>query len=168
MTDNIKALIADINAYNLSCENSIIINQNEPLSRHTTFRIGGLADLYFIPQNVKSLGYLCELLKKADIRTFFLGNGSNVLFDDTGFRGAVVSTSKLSGISPPYAPAFITMAPPKVPGIPAANSSPVKLFLAASAAALAKIVPAVTVIRLSSSFISSASFPKEMTKPRIP
>ncbi len=68
------------------------------MSRHTTFRIGGIADLYITPSSVQSLTDLCGMIKECEVRCYFLGNGSNVLFDDEGFRGAVVSLCALRGI----------------------------------------------------------------------
>ncbi len=84
-------------AYNQE-ENKIEIRSNEPMSRHTTFRIGGSAALYLIPQNVGALVDLCGMLKETGVRYYIIGNGSNLLFDDEGFDGAVVSMSALTDI----------------------------------------------------------------------
>ncbi len=91
-------LIERIEAYNKN-EKKIEIRPNEPMSRHTTFRIGGSAALYLIPQNVPALRDLCTMIRETDVRYYILGNGSNVLFGDGGFRGAVISTAGLSGIA---------------------------------------------------------------------
>lgn len=91
-------LIERIEAYNQN-EKKIEIRQNEPMSRHTTFRIGGFAALYLIPQNIPALRTLCTMIRETDVRYYILGNGSNVLFDDDGFEGVVVSMSAISNIS---------------------------------------------------------------------
>ncbi len=86
-------------AYNQNQEeNKIEIRRNEPMSRHTTFRIGGSAALYLIPQTLKALIDLCGMILETGTRYYILGNGSNLLFDDNGFDGAVVSMSALTAI----------------------------------------------------------------------
>ena len=69
------------------------------LSSHTTFRIGGDASLFVSPADEDQLIGVISYLEKNGIRYFLLGKGSNVLFDDAGYDGAVVSTSKLDKIS---------------------------------------------------------------------
>ncbi len=86
-----------VEAYNQE-ENKIEIRRNEPMSRHTTFRIGGSAALYLIPQSIKALIDLCGMIRETGARYYILGNGSNLLFDDNGFDGAVVSMSALTAI----------------------------------------------------------------------
>ena len=71
----------------------------EKLSSHTTFRIGGDAWLFVSPADEDQLIGVISYLEKNGIRYFLLGKGSNVLFDDAGYDGAVVSTSKLDKIS---------------------------------------------------------------------
>lgn len=71
----------------------------EMLSSHTTFRIGGDASLFVSPADEGQLIGVISYLEKNGIRYFLLGKGSNVLFDDAGYDGAVVSTSKLDKIS---------------------------------------------------------------------
>mgnify|MGYP000209952595 FL=1 len=71
----------------------------EKLSSHTTFRIGGDASLFVAPADEDQLIGVISYLEKNGIRYFLLGKGSNVLFDDAGYDGAVVSTSKLDKIS---------------------------------------------------------------------
>ncbi len=101
MTDNLIALDLLIQEYNkkqTNAENQIEIKYSEPMSRHTSFRIGGIADLYIIPHGVNALLELCSFVKKTDAEYYILGNGTNVLFDDAGFRGAVIATSGLCSI----------------------------------------------------------------------
>ncbi|MBP3378335.1 MAG: UDP-N-acetylmuramate dehydrogenase [Clostridia bacterium] len=99
MTDNLTRLCALIKEYNEAHNEQIQIEYNEPLSRHTTFRIGGIADLYITPPTLQSLKDLCGMVKECGVRHYFLGNGSNVIFDDEGFCGAVISLCALRGIT---------------------------------------------------------------------
>lgn len=64
---------------------------NEPMSKHTTFRTGGVADYLVIPQNKFEM---IELLK-LDIEKTIIGNGSNLLVKDGGIRGLVIKTTAL-------------------------------------------------------------------------
>ena len=63
---------------------------NEPMSKHTTFRIGGPADLLLMPERMEQVGELCQLFRKEGIPFLVLGNGSNVLVGDKGIRGVVI------------------------------------------------------------------------------
>lgn len=71
---------------------------NEPMSRHTTWRVGGPAEHYFMPVDENDLSqYLAALDKKENI--FWLGLGSNLLVRDGGIKGTVIATANaLSGI----------------------------------------------------------------------
>lgn len=67
------------------------ILKNEPLSRHTTLRVGGPADILVIPKDVKALQ---EVLRAtAGIKKYVIGNGSNLLLPDCGLRGVVIKMS---------------------------------------------------------------------------
>jgi len=70
------------------------IRKSEPMKMHTTFRIGGEADYYVIPGNEMELKETILLCKKFQIPFYILGNGSNVLFGDYGFRGAVIEVKQ--------------------------------------------------------------------------
>ena len=70
--------------------------KDEPLSRHTTFRIGGNADLYITPESSESFIGVLDYAREMGLRTYILGRGSNVLFSDDGFHGLVVSTEKIN------------------------------------------------------------------------
>lgn len=70
------------------------IRQQEPLSLHTTFRIGGPADFYLEPENEKQLRDLIEYCSKKELPYFLIGNGSNLLVSDQGYRGVVISIQK--------------------------------------------------------------------------
>ncbi len=73
--------------------------KNEPMSRHTTFRIGGSAVLYAVCKSVDALAMLTEECRKREIPWLILGNGSNVLFSDEGFEGVVISTTGLDHVT---------------------------------------------------------------------
>ena len=65
--------------------------QNEPLAAHTTFRIGGPARLFCRPQSEAQLAAVLARCRAADCRVYLLGRGSNTLFADEGFDGAVIA-----------------------------------------------------------------------------
>ena len=66
---------------------------NEPLCKHTTFKIGGPAKYFCTVNSEVSLISLISVLKEEDIRFFILGKGSNILADDNGFDGAIITLS---------------------------------------------------------------------------
>lgn len=74
------------------------VRYDEPMACHTTFKIGGPAGMLVAPFSVDSFKAVCELIKKHEVKYFVLGNGSNVLFDDSGYDGVVLSTSGLKSI----------------------------------------------------------------------
>ena len=63
---------------------------NEPMSRHTSFRIGGPADLLVSPKSEQGLCCAVDAAKQAGLPLTVLGNGSNVLVHDEGIRGVVL------------------------------------------------------------------------------
>lgn len=63
---------------------------NENMSKHTSFKVGGMADFFVEVQNVQELIYVLKLAKSLRIKTCIIGNGSNVIVKDTGFRGIIV------------------------------------------------------------------------------
>ena len=71
---------------------------NEPMSKHTTWRVGGVAEHYYIPVDIDDLSCYLQSLKK-DEPIFWLGLGSNLLVRDAGLKGSVIATANaLSGI----------------------------------------------------------------------
>lgn len=70
------------------------IYERELLSKHTTFRIGGPADLYLVPSGREACRQVLNLLNENRIPVCILGKGSNVLFGDGGYRGAVVEIGR--------------------------------------------------------------------------
>lgn len=73
--------------------------ENEPMSKHTSFKIGGPAKLFVSPADSNALSELITNCKNYDIPTVYFGNGSNILFNDYGFDGVVISTSRMTEIS---------------------------------------------------------------------
>ncbi len=66
------------------------VEENAPMSKYTSFKAGGTADLLITPVSVSSLREIILFCKENEIRYFILGNGSNVLVRDEGFDGAVI------------------------------------------------------------------------------
>ena len=64
---------------------------NESLKKHTTYRIGGPADLMIFPKSKQDLIKVIEIINENKIQLTILGSGSNVLVSDNGIRGAVIS-----------------------------------------------------------------------------
>ena len=74
--------------------------ENEPLARHTTFRVGGPADVLFLPESAEELRRAMELAREAGEDCLVIGNGSNLLVRDGGVRGLVIKLAgPMSGIS---------------------------------------------------------------------
>ena len=67
---------------------------NEPMASHTTFRIGGPADYFVMPETIEELANVLKLCKEEQMPYFILGNGSNLLVGDKGFRGVVIQLYK--------------------------------------------------------------------------
>jgi UDP-N-acetylmuramate dehydrogenase len=66
----------------------------EPLSKHTSFRIGGPADYYVYPKDLEDLGYIVDFCQREQLPRFTIGNGTNLLVSDQGFRGVVIDLSE--------------------------------------------------------------------------
>ena len=69
-----------------------------PLARYTTFKIGGPAALFARPADARQLEAALTACKKSDVRYYLLGQGSNTLFADEGFDGAVICTRMMGGV----------------------------------------------------------------------
>lgn len=63
---------------------------NEPMKRHTSFRIGGPADLMMLPSEVEHIHYTLTVCNQWNIPVLIMGNGSNLLVRDKGIRGVVI------------------------------------------------------------------------------
>lgn len=69
----------------------------EPMSKHTTFRIGGPADLFVAPENTDEIKKLIAICKEEEVPYFILGNGSNLLVSDKGYRGVIIQLYRSFG-----------------------------------------------------------------------
>lgn len=63
---------------------------NEPMKKHTTFRIGGPAKIFVRPETTEEIKNLIAYCKEQNMEYFLLGNGSNLLVSDAGFDGMVI------------------------------------------------------------------------------
>lgn len=77
-----------------ACLGSDNVYRNEPMKRHTTFRIGGPADYYLCPHSAKEIQKVVEICREEKLPYFILGNGSNLLVSDQGYRGVVIQLWK--------------------------------------------------------------------------
>lgn len=71
------------------------LRPNEPLSKHTYYRIGGASDWLAVPKGEADLRWIAELVSETGIQWQVLGAGSNVLASDKGFRGLIVKTIRV-------------------------------------------------------------------------
>lgn len=84
------------NIYELLCgcvggEN---VRRQEPMSLHTTFRIGGPADLFVTPGGIQAVADSIRICKETQTPYAVIGNGSNLLVSDTGYRGVIIQIGR--------------------------------------------------------------------------
>ena len=77
---------------NVIGRDSILID--EPMSRHTTFRVGGPADFFVTPKAKEEVRDVIRICKEAGMPYYIIGNGSNLLVSDAGYRGVIVQIYK--------------------------------------------------------------------------
>lgn len=70
------------------------ILKDEPMDKHTTFRAGGKADYLVMPSNEEQVRELVLLLKKENVPYYVMGNGSNLLVRDQGFKGVIIQIAR--------------------------------------------------------------------------
>lgn len=70
------------------------IRTQELLSRHTTFRVGGPADYYVEPQTAEEMAGVIRACNEENVPYDILGNGSNLLVGDKGYRGVIIALGK--------------------------------------------------------------------------
>ena len=83
-----------LNFYNQLLENNIKkenIQMNEKMSKHTSFKTGGVADFFIKIYTIDELKILLKLCKKNNLSIFVLGNGTNILVKDEGYRGVIIN-----------------------------------------------------------------------------
>ncbi len=68
--------------------------EQEPLRTHTTFRIGGPAAYYFIPEREEEIIEALDFAKEKGLSYYVIGMGSNMLFSDDGFDGVIIEIGK--------------------------------------------------------------------------
>lgn len=68
--------------------------KDEPMNRHTTFRVGGPADFFVLPSVIEEIRVVRELCRRGDIPCYTTGNGSNLLVGDKGYRGVIIQIGK--------------------------------------------------------------------------
>ena len=72
--------------------------EKENMSHHTSFKIGGAADVYLCPETKEQLREIIKTSREENIPYTIIGNGSNLLVSDEGIKGAVISTIKFNKI----------------------------------------------------------------------
>lgn len=80
--DKIRAVVSSENVW-----------EEEPMSRHTTFRVGGKADVFVTPA-ISQIAAVLALAKEYEVPVTVIGNGSNLLVGDKGIRGMVIALAK--------------------------------------------------------------------------
>ena len=84
------------NIYELlcGCAGGENIRRQEPMSLHTTFRIGGPADLCVTPGSIQAVADSIRICKETQTPYAVIGNGSNLLVSDAGYRGVIIQISR--------------------------------------------------------------------------
>ena len=81
-----------------SCQNcEILLNEN--LQNHSTFHIGGPADVLLLPASIADFLQILQTVFALNIPYKIIGNGSNILFHDAGFRGVMIKTTAFTRVS---------------------------------------------------------------------
>lgn len=71
---------------------------DEPMSEHTTFAVGGPADVLILPESVKEMSLAIRAARRLDLPVTVLGGGSNVLVRDGGIRGVVIQLNTMKKV----------------------------------------------------------------------
>ena len=84
------------NIYELlcGCAGGENVRRQEPMSLHTTFRIGGPADLFVTPGSIQAVADSIRICKETQTPCAVIGNGSNLLVSDTGYRGVIIQIGR--------------------------------------------------------------------------
>lgn len=70
------------------------LKAEEPMSSHTTFRVGGPADVFVMPAAFDEIKRTVSLLRNHNVPYYIVGNGSNLLVSDKGYRGVIIKLGK--------------------------------------------------------------------------
>ncbi len=84
-------MIKDLFSTKIPNENILV---DEPMKDHTSFKIGGTADVFITPTSTEELVNAVQICSKNQMNYYIIGNGSNLLVDDRGFRGVIIQISK--------------------------------------------------------------------------
>ena len=76
----------------LTAEKNVLTD--EPMKKHVTFRVGGAADYFVSPEGAEEVQKIILLCKEAGMPYYILGNGSNLLVSDHGYRGVIIQIYK--------------------------------------------------------------------------
>ncbi|QCX34468.1 UDP-N-acetylmuramate dehydrogenase [Caloramator sp. E03] len=74
------------------------IRYNEPMKNHTSFRVGGPADIFILPEKTWQVISAIKILKENSIPFFVMGNGTNLVVKDGGYKGAVIKLTSINNI----------------------------------------------------------------------
>jgi len=74
------------------------LEENEVLAGHTSFRLGGPADLFAAPRTTEEVARIVTLCARESVPCFVLGGGTNILVSDKGVRGVVIDLTLLTGL----------------------------------------------------------------------
>ncbi|MEO1815061.1 MAG: UDP-N-acetylmuramate dehydrogenase [Acetobacterium sp.] len=74
------------------------IKENEPMKNHTSFKVGGPADLFLKPQSREELQKVLEICKESEKPLYIMGNGSNLIVRDNGYNGIIINTKALNQV----------------------------------------------------------------------
>lgn len=74
------------------------IKENEPMKNHTSFKVGGPADLFLMPQSRAELQAVLEICKESQKPLYIMGNGSNLIVRDKGYSGIIINTKALNQV----------------------------------------------------------------------
>lgn len=75
----------------LTCD----VRVNELMSGHTSFKIGGPADILVLPESIEQLRAILKIINKSSVQFTLIGNGSNILVRDKGIRGIVIKLGNM-------------------------------------------------------------------------
>lgn len=78
-------------------EENVLVD--EPMSEHTTFEVGGPADLFVTPEDIDEVREVVSAVRESGENYFLLGRGSDLLVSDAGYRGVIIALECLMGVS---------------------------------------------------------------------
>lgn len=75
------------------------IKYKEPMKNHTSFKVGGPADILLLPVTAQQVANAVKLCGRHDIKFYIMGNGSNLIVRDGGYRGVIIKLTGLNNVS---------------------------------------------------------------------